>query len=69
LDEAPLRRVSPPGGGLGSVTELLDEDGDLAQAYEYDAWGTPTLYDPDHTSQNPYLFTGRRWDPGKASPC
>ena len=29
--------------GLGSVTELTDGDGDLAQAYEYDAWGNMTL--------------------------
>jgi RHS repeat-associated protein len=48
--------------GLGSVTELTDADGLLAQAYEYDAWGIPTIYDPEHASGNPYLFTGRRWD-------
>ena len=24
--------------------------------------GIPTVYDPDHASGNPYLFTGRRWD-------
>ena len=48
--------------GLGSVTELTDVDGALVQAYEYDAWGIATIYDPSHASHNPYLFTGRRWD-------
>jgi YD repeat-containing protein len=49
--------------GLSSVTELLDEDGALDQAYEYDAWGNPTIYDPNGTTiKNPYLYTNRRWD-------
>jgi RHS repeat-associated protein len=48
--------------GLGSVTELTDESGDLSQAYEYDAWGNATIYDPDHASGNTYLYTGREWD-------
>jgi len=26
------------------------------------ATGTPTIYDPDHASGNPYLYTNRRWD-------
>ncbi|MBN1917329.1 MAG: hypothetical protein JW889_05425 [Verrucomicrobia bacterium] len=47
---------------LGSVTDLLDEDGALSQAYEYDAWGNATIYDPDHASGNTYLYTGREWD-------
>lgn len=79
LDEAPLRRVSRHGGdyhdgantypyyyhkdGLGSVTELTDVDGALVQAYEYDAWGVPTIYDTDDPElDQPYLYTGRRWD-------
>ena len=48
--------------GLGSVTELTDADGALAQAYEYDAWGNATIYDPDSAIANPYLYTGREWD-------
>ncbi len=48
--------------GLGSVTELTDSTGALAQAYEYDAWGIPTIYDPTSSIGNPYLYTGRRWD-------
>ncbi|MBN1919225.1 MAG: hypothetical protein JW889_15075, partial [Verrucomicrobia bacterium] len=49
--------------GLGSVTELLDDEGDLAQACEYDAWGIPTVYNPADTEiRNPYLYTGREWD-------
>ncbi|MBN1918477.1 MAG: RHS repeat-associated core domain-containing protein, partial [Verrucomicrobia bacterium] len=36
--------------------------GALSQAYEYDAWGNPTIYDPDHASKNRYLYTGREWD-------
>ena len=45
------------------MTELTDGDGELAQAYEYDAWGNATIYDPDETSiKNPYLYTGREWD-------
>jgi uncharacterized protein RhaS with RHS repeats len=76
--------------GLGSVTELTDADGLLAQAYEYDAGnaahcqgrsqrlrhvsrlsgdGIPTIYEPEHASGNPYLFTGRRWDAGNAARC
>jgi RHS repeat-associated protein len=49
--------------GLGSVTELTDASGALSQAYEYDAWGTPTTYVDDHASGNAYMYTGRRWDP------
>jgi RHS repeat-associated protein len=48
--------------GIGSVTELTNAAGTLSQAYEYDAWGIPTVYDPDHGSHNRYLFTGREWD-------
>ena len=48
--------------GYGSVSELTDEDGALAQAYEYDAWGNATIYDPESAIENPYLYTGRRWD-------
>ncbi|MBN1916752.1 MAG: hypothetical protein JW889_02485 [Verrucomicrobia bacterium] len=46
----------------GAVTELSDSTGALSQAYEYDAWGIATVYDPDHASRNPYMYTGQRWD-------
>ncbi|HUT18233.1 MAG TPA: RHS repeat-associated core domain-containing protein, partial [Anaerolineae bacterium] len=48
--------------GLGSVTELTDATGTLVQAYEYDAWGIPTIYVPDSAIKNTYTFTGREWD-------
>lgn len=48
---------------IGSVTELTDANGAIVQAYEYDAWGNPTIFDPDDPElANPYLYTGRRWD-------
>jgi RHS repeat-associated protein len=56
---------------LGSVTELTDESGTLVEAYEYDIFGEPTIYDDSARSnvvayadsiQQPYLFTARRYD-------
>ena len=55
--------------GLGSVTELTDPTGTLVQAFEYDAWGIPTIYVPDSAIKNTYLFTGREWDAGNAARC
>ena len=55
--------------GLGSVTELSDDSGNLVERYEYDVYGAPTIFDSNDTEQtesaigNPYLFTGRRFDP------
>jgi RHS repeat-associated protein len=54
---------------LGSVTELSDSSGDIVERYEYDVYGAVTIYDGGwitHTvsaAGNPYLFTGRRFDP------
>jgi len=55
--------------GLGSVTELLNGQGDLLERYTYDAFGLPTILAPDDTVRltssvgNRFLFTGREWDP------
>ena len=55
--------------GLGSVVALSNSSGGVAEAYSYDVFGTPTIKDAngDIISQseigNPYLFTGRRFDP------
>jgi RHS repeat-associated protein len=47
--------------GLGSVVALSDADGETVQTYEYSVYGEPAASDPNHP--NPYLFTGRRFDP------
>ncbi|MCJ7692058.1 MAG: hypothetical protein MUO22_01410, partial [Sedimentisphaerales bacterium] len=45
--------------GLGSVVALSNIDGDVVESYSYDVFGQP-----DNTSDvnNPYMFTGRRYD-------
>lgn len=54
---------------LGSVTEVTDSSGAIVERYEYDVYGKARTYDgsfnPRTTStiDNPYLFTGRRYDP------
>jgi len=54
---------------LGSVTEVTDSGGTLIERYEYDVFGAPRIFDsagnPLSASAigNPYLFTGRRYDP------
>ena len=54
--------------GLGSVVALSNNNGILAECYEYDVFGQPTIYDANGTEisqsavSNPYLFTGRRYD-------
>ena len=45
---------------LGSVVNLSDSSGDLAETYQYDAWGNADTYG---SVGNPYFFTGRRYDP------
>ncbi|MCP4397720.1 MAG: hypothetical protein GY801_10525 [bacterium] len=55
--------------GLGSVTELSDQSGALVERYAYDVYGAPTIFDSNNNPldasaiENPYLFTGRRYDP------
>ncbi len=48
--------------GLGSVTHLTDESGQVVQRYQYDAYGSITAQ-LDPTFVQPYAFTGREWDP------
>ncbi len=54
--------------GLGSVVAISNASNVLIEAYEYDAYGKPMIFDgsnnPLATSaiDNPYLFTGRRWE-------
>ncbi len=48
--------------GLGSITHLTDEAGQVVQRYEYDAYGNiAAQLDPGFVQ--PYAFTGREWDP------
>ena len=55
--------------GLGSVSEISDQSGALVERYEYDVYGRPTIFDSSDNLLdasaigNPYLFTGRRYDP------
>lgn len=59
--------------GLGSVTEVTDEDGYVQEGYEYDVFGMPTIKDQngdvilESAIDNPYMFTGRRWDAESAT--
>ena len=54
---------------LGSITEVTDESGTVVERYEYDVYGAVTIYDGSWVTLtasaigNPYLFTGRRYDP------
>ena len=48
---------------------LTDETGAVVERYDYVMFGHPEFYAPDGTPRtesavcNPYLFTGRRFDP------
>ena len=46
--------------GLGSVTALTDDSGTAIQTYGYDAWGN--LIENTGTDDNPYRYTGERFD-------
>jgi RHS repeat-associated protein len=46
--------------GLGSVTDLTDEEGDVLDAYTYDAFGA--IRTPSEVSGNYWLFTGEQRD-------
>lgn len=54
--------------GLGSVTQLADAAGELAETYQYDAFGAVRLFDAAGSplsaslAGNPWFFTGRRLD-------
>ena len=55
--------------GLGSVSEVSDQSGTLVERYVYDVYGRPQIFDSTDSELtasaigNPYLFTGRRYDP------
>jgi len=46
--------------GLGTVTELTDSTGAVAQSYAYDAWGN--IIQQTGAVENPYTYTGREFD-------
>ncbi len=54
---------------LGSITEISDSTGKVIEKYEYSVYGRPIVWDAadqiltDSALGNPYLFTGRRYDP------
>ena len=45
--------------GLGSVRQLLDNTGQIAETYAYDPFGVPLA---GGSVPNPYRFTGEAWD-------
>ncbi|WP_146662734.1 RHS repeat-associated core domain-containing protein [Anaerohalosphaera lusitana] len=63
--------------GLGSVVALSNSSGSIVEKYSYDAFGVTTIHSPvngiwgdgdDVTLSssaygNPYMYTGRRYDP------
>ena len=52
-----------------NTTALVDADGSVVERYEYQDYGAPEFFDgastpiPQSAFGNPYLFTGRRYDP------
>lgn len=54
---------------LGNVTEVTNSGGNLVERYEYDVYGKPFFFDGNYAPlaasfiSNPYLFTGREYDP------
>jgi RHS repeat-associated protein len=58
--------------GLGSVVALSDVNNVPVERYAYDVFGRPTIRDVNDVEiaesalANPYLFTGRAWDPETA---
>ena len=54
---------------LFSAVALIDDQGNVIERYEYNAYGMPTIYNAGFTQtydssqyDNPYIFTGRRVD-------
>lgn len=53
----------------GQTLTWADTSGSVLEQYEYGDFGRPTIYAPDGSVRaasavgNPYLFTGRYWDP------
>jgi RHS repeat-associated protein len=58
--------------GLGNVVAISDVNGTVIESYEYDIFGSPTIWDVRNPTEpndvessvvgNPYMFTGRRYD-------
>lgn len=54
---------------LGTVQALADATGTIVESYDYDAWGSVTVYDdsglpiPDSRFGNRYRFQGREYSP------
>ena len=46
--------------GLGSITELTNSTGAIAQTYKYDAFGN--ILSQTGTTTNPFTYTGREYD-------
>lgn len=46
--------------GLGSVTDLTDDEGDVLDGYTYDVFGA--IRSQSGSSDNPWLFTGEQQD-------
>ena len=54
----------------GNVVALTDNTGAVVERYTYGVFGAPGIYEADGTTprtssiaSNPFLFTGREWDP------
>ena len=67
-DEATSETYFYQRDGLGSVTELTDDQGDVVEHYRYSPYGKRKIYDSSwneissSSAGNPYYFTGRRFD-------
>ena len=48
---------------LGSVRQLVDVNGDIRNVYTYGAFGQTYPAEDDEEVDNPYKFTGQRYDP------
>ena len=46
--------------GHGDVTALIDEDGEVANRYDYDVWGNFTQ--KEETVENPFTYFGQTYD-------
>ncbi|HPA18509.1 MAG TPA: RHS repeat-associated core domain-containing protein [Verrucomicrobiae bacterium] len=52
----------------GFDAALSDSSGNIVEEYRYEAFGSPTIFDPSHSTLatfafgNRFLFTGHEWD-------
>ncbi len=69
-----LERFYYLANSLGNVVALTDDSGTVVERYDYDSFGAPLFLAPDGTEKtdlcsefkNPFLFTGREYDPETA---